>query len=87
MKFDPTSCPKCNGKPKGTIEQVLGLAHVIELDDQPGVYDYEGYTDIWWDDQFTREDEDGKVTLECADCHEQWQAVMTPSPEVAKVEG
>mgnify|MGYP001586300189 FL=1 len=84
MKFDPTSCPSCGGKPRGTVEQLLGLALLMELTDQPGEYDYEGYTEVWWDDQESIEDEDGEVTLVCVDCGGHWQAAMTPSPEEAK---
>ena len=56
MKFDPTNCPKCSGKPRGTVEQIPGLALLMEMTDQPGEYDYEGSTDVWWDDQITIED-------------------------------
>lgn len=85
MKFEPTLCPKCKGKPRGTCELVPGLALLMEL--EPGDYDYEGYTKLNWDAQTTIEDADGLVTLVCVECDGEWQAKMINSPEAAKVEG
>lgn len=72
MKYEPDKCPECGGEPVGTVESLLGLAGLMP-DDQGG-YEYSGYTDVWWDDQRTVVDDQGRVALQC-EAHHQWDAV------------
>jgi hypothetical protein len=55
---------------RGTLEQVRGVANVIGFDELPNGSiepEYEGGTDIWWDEQRTVKDEDGKTIYVDAD--------------------
>ena len=72
MRFEPDKCPECSEEPVGTVEKVLGLAKLMP-DDQGG-YDYAGYTEIWWDDQKSVTDPEGRVLLQCKEHHE-WYAM------------
>lgn len=52
----------------GTFEALPGVAAVAEnswrMDSHGGVeFDYAGDTDVWWDDQRTVQNEDGKLVL------------------------
>lgn len=73
MRFEPWKCPKCDQQAKGTLERIPGLALVVF--DEEGEAEYLGSTDVFWDDQITLEDEEGRVTLLCPAGHE-WQAVV-----------
>ena len=49
MKLTHPKCPECGELAQGAVEVVAGLAQMIVNDD--GTWDYEGYTDVWWDEQ------------------------------------
>jgi hypothetical protein len=72
MKFDPMTCPECNGPATGTLEVVQGCAELSEPDEN-GIFEYAGNTNIFWDEQKTVLDNEGRATLFC-DCGAQWQA-------------
>ncbi len=79
MRFNPTLCPKCQCVPQGTLETVPGVASLFEVEGESGVFEYEGYTDMWWDGQTTIRDAAGLVTLTCGE-HE-WKAEMIEEPD------
>ena len=72
MKFEPDKCPECGGEPVGTVESLLGVAGLTP--DGRGGYDYDGYSEIWWDESRTVTDDQGCVALLCESDHE-WYAV------------
>jgi len=74
MRFDPPQCPQCGQLAKGTLESIPGLARLLL--DEDGSAEYAGSTDVYWDDQETIRDEQGRVTLMCPDGH-QWLAEMS----------
>ena len=71
MEFDVPRCPVCGELARGSLEQVPGLA--LLLFDEHGKAEYEGETTMFWDDQNTVHDENGRVTLECPAGH-RWAA-------------
>ena len=73
MRFDPLFCPECGEMARGTVETVAGVAEFDIADD--GSVTYSGYTDIWWEEQQTVEDEGGIIRLVCH-CGHDWSARM-----------
>jgi hypothetical protein len=73
MTFGIPQCPECGKDPDGTIDTIQACAGVFKNDD--GSFDYEGYTNIYWDSQFTDTDDEGHVTLICKEGHT-WQSAM-----------
>lgn len=74
MRFTPWKCPECGQPANGTLEMIPGLA-LLTFDDN-GEATYAGDTEIDWDNQMTRDDEDGRVRLECP-AHHRWPADST----------
>jgi hypothetical protein len=72
VRFQPDKCPECAEEPAGTVEKVHGLATLTP--DGQGGYDYSGHTEVWWNDQQSVTDGEGRVLLQCARQHE-WYAV------------
>ncbi len=72
MKLEYPNCPTCGGPAIGTVEQVPGLAIFTDVDAN-GCTEYGGETEIWWNDQRTITDADGRATLVC-DGNHQWQS-------------
>ena len=66
MKFKISNCPECGEPPKGIVEELQGLAFLLEQDD--GSFEYAGQTDMWWDSQESLEF-DGKCELMCCNRH------------------
>ena len=73
MRLDPWKCPECDQPAKGTLETIPGIA--LLLFDEYGDAEYLGETDVCWDGQTAVRDQEGRVTLICADGHE-WLASM-----------
>ncbi len=82
MRFSPDKCPNCHGEPHGTYEHVPGLCRIKRNDD--GTFDYQGDTELWWDDQYTYEDPNGDILLWCPNCCELWHAKKLPTEEVTE---
>ncbi|HWP59494.1 MAG TPA: hypothetical protein VNL14_16500 [Candidatus Acidoferrales bacterium] len=59
---------------------------LIQQADECGGYEYMGGTDMWWDEQWTKTDEQGRVNLVCRNGHDWWTEVTDPEglalPEV-----
>lgn len=49
--FDPPKHPTKNTDPRGTLETLKGVAEFKQYED--GSFEYEGNTDVWWDEQKT----------------------------------
>lgn len=82
------NCPKCGDHPKGTLERMEGLALISCHEDD--IFDYDGETDVYWDDQETVETIDGEIMLVCT-CGEEWtskvaepDSIQTRQPEVTR---
>jgi hypothetical protein len=71
MKFDVPRCPVCDELAKGTLESLPGMALLIFK--QEGEAEYLGETEIFWNDQVTRFDRKGRVTLLCTNDH-RWRS-------------
>ena len=69
MRFDPPKCPECGEDPLGTLEDLTGRAEFSRQEDD-GAYEYSGSTEVFWDGQMTRTDEEGKVALLCENGHD-----------------
>lgn len=73
-------CPFCGSEKVGSYEKLSGVALVSRGDDDK-LY-YEGYTEIFWNDQQSRYTEDGEKRLMCcASCGEVWPARETIEEE------
>jgi len=73
MKFATPRCPTCQQLAAGTLESISGRADLNVEED--GSADYSGHTEVFWDEQKTVMDDDGRVTLACPDGHE-WQSSL-----------
>ena len=71
MRFMPWKCPECGQSAKGTLEMIPGLA--LLAFDAEGWGEYDGETQIDWNNQTNQHDEDGNDLLECPAGH-QWPA-------------
>ena len=69
MRFKPWKCPECGQPAKGSLETVPGLA--LLTFDADGQAEYDGETEVDWDNQATQHDEAGNDLLECPQGH-QW---------------
>lgn len=75
MKFAITNCPECNEPARGSVEALSGVA--VFTDPAPdGSVDYEGDTQIWWDEQKTVRDRQGRVQLICHNGHDWFSEVV-----------
>lgn len=73
MKLLTPTCPECGATARGSVERVPGRA---DLDIAPdGTTQYEGWTEIWWDEQTTLTDDQGRWNLIDDDGHEWFSAV------------
>jgi hypothetical protein len=68
----PSYGTECRSPARGTAAMVPGLALTV-LEHATGEADYQGTTEMWWDDQDQIQDPDVRVTLVCAEGHE-WPA-------------
>ena len=73
MKFDKPKCPECGKLADGTIDTIPGVAHMTFS--KRGTAKYTGETTVWWDDQYTERDPDGRVSLYCENGH-RWESGM-----------
>jgi hypothetical protein len=69
----PNRCPTCGQLARGILETLPGLA-LIAFDEATEEAEYQGTTEIWWDDQERVQDAQGEITLICGQHHE-WQAL------------
>ncbi len=56
MRFRPEDlhCPECGAEARGTLERLSGVANFLRDPAWPaGTVEYEGGTDIFWDDSQT----------------------------------
>ena len=71
MRFIPDRCPECGEEIEGAVETLVGVAILQAIGS--GNYEYEGTTKLWWDEQKTVHDKQGRVLLVCVNSHE-WYA-------------
>lgn len=69
MKFNPEFCPTCGDSIHGTVETLKGFSFLEFVD---GEYQYDGETEMWYDEQKTIT-KNGKALVQCAYGHE-WYA-------------
>lgn len=62
FKFDPPKHPKFGTEPRGTVEKLSGCALLQEADSD-GLFEWDGETEVWWDEQKTVRSKSGKVLL------------------------
>ena len=74
MKFKPVTCPKCGKLAKATLDTVPGMA-LLNIDLDTSEAEYEGTTEICWEDQRTERDSEGRYMLACENGHE-WPAEL-----------
>src|SRR6266704_5511221 len=79
MKFKPLACPICGEIPRGTLETLHGIAH-MNIDQKTGEAEYDGWTEVWWDEQMSDQDSQGRYLLACRNGHE-WPAEREDSLE------
>ena len=77
MKFLPIRCPECGQTAKGVIEEIIGCAEFTVNENDEA--EYTGHTEVWWDEQRTQKDSDGRVRLVCPVGHV-WFAEETEEP-------
>ena len=75
MKFKPIACPEGAAPAQGTLDTIPGLA-LLNVDTETGEADYQGMTEVWWDDQRTIQDARGRHMLQCTNGYD-WAAEMT----------
>ena len=64
------ACPTCGAPPGSIVETVL--ARILEDDEVPGRWDYEGYTELDGQAPLVDPARPGEVLLACAECAERW---------------
>lgn len=69
-EYKPHRCPHCNEVARGTVEILTGCAEMTFDDDGTGEYD--GDTDIWWEEQETVTAKSGRVKMVCRNGHDWW---------------
>jgi hypothetical protein len=67
MIFDTPRCEICGELAKGTMESLPGVA--LFVFDKEDTAEYSGETEIWWNDQTTRYDAEGRIALVCPNDH------------------
>lgn len=80
MKFETMTCPDCGKRAIGTLETVPGVAmfdESIDGPDESGEVEYDGFTDLNWNEGKSQRNSDGLILLTCGNGHE-W-----PSKEVS----
>ena len=82
MRFEQPRCPKCGELAAGTLETLTGRAG-LTFDDDDTTADWEGSTEVFWDEQRTVRDRNGRVTLLCG-CGADWQSAMTDGASVER---
>lgn len=78
LTIEPLRCPTCGELPRGTVEQLGGVA-LLDGPDAAGRVHYTGDTHVWWEEQRTETDDLGRQRLICDVGHE-WLAVVTEAP-------
>lgn len=73
MKWEQMTCPECGELVYATYEVLDGQAILTPDDD--GGYDYEGTTEVFWNNQHTSQ-VNGKDCLLCVNGHE-WTSGKT----------
>lgn len=76
MKIEIPSCPKCHSQARGTVETLTACAEFGQ--DVDAALTYSGYTEIFWAEQKTNRDNDGRVELVCGNQHS-WFSRITES--------
>jgi hypothetical protein len=67
MKIETPNCPKCNSQARGTVETIPACAEFDrDVNDAPT---HSGYTEVFWEEQKTNRDKNGRVELICYNHH------------------
>ncbi len=77
MKLRTPKCPECGLPAKGTLENLLGIARLSDIEPD-GACEYAGDTEIIWDTQRTLGEGD-KMMLVCHEGHN-WESEMVDEP-------
>ena len=57
------------------MDTVPGVGLLI-VDEDTGEAEYGGYTEIWWNDQTTEQDSQGRYALTCENDHRWWAVLL-----------
>jgi hypothetical protein len=69
MKLEKPLCPVCTMPAEGAVDIVPGVAYFEDSDD-PSVREFSGYSNMWWEESQTKENEKGEVLLVCPNGHD-----------------
>lgn len=87
MKIKTCKCPECGELAQGTIERMTGLAE-LNIDEATGEAEYDGHTEVWWDEQKTVNGDNGLPLLQCPAGHE-WESeiegLQQPNPAALRL--
>jgi hypothetical protein len=67
MRWEVEVCPECGEPAKILLEEVFVGARLYLS--EPGVYEYAGESEVYWDTQEPVKDEEGCHRLECPNFH------------------
>jgi len=67
MKIEPSRCPECGAKIRGTCDIVPATALLDEV--APGEFEYAGESKVHWDGQHTPETFEGLPEVICENGH------------------
>lgn len=74
MKIEIPNCPKCNSQARGTVETLTACAEFDQEDAAAPIYS--GYTEVFWEEQKTNRDNDGRVELICHNHHSWFSRIV-----------
>ena len=77
LKIETPNCPECNSPARGTLEKLRACAQFQS--DAGGGLEYCGFTEVWWEEQETNRDREGRVELVCDNRH-RWYSKMEEIP-------
>jgi hypothetical protein len=69
MKFNPSKCPDCGERIRGSVDVLYGVA-LVTKPDEDGNCEWAGETEVDWNGQAPTSNSPGTVVVRCLNGHE-----------------